>query len=315
MKRLLAISALLFASSAFAAQDLTGPWTIHYIINGNGTDEGCHFVVTNNNITGACRFLDKDRQVTGTVVGNKVTLQHEAEYNNFTFTLLYTGTVDDSGKIAGTVLVKPFNVDGIFTAIRGTAPSQSASAGWGKFPTRDPHTPGFVAAKDLPDGANAPVNADGNFVLGPTHTPAPEVKVEPGIPQGKVIEFVMNSTDSKIYPGIARDPGTFGTPDPADPAKLIVTTSHPSPYTRHGTVYVPSQYEPGTTLPFIVGTDGPDRILFPILENLITQHRIPVMVAISIGSGGGDAQGSERGLEYNTMSGLYAKWVEKEVLP
>jgi enterochelin esterase family protein len=40
-----------------------------------------------------------------------------------------------------------------------------------------------------------------------------------------------------------------------------------------------------------------------------------VMIAISIGNGGGDAQGSERGLEYDTMSGLYAEFVEKEVLP
>ena len=39
------------------------------------------------------------------------------------------------------------------------------------------------------------------------------------------------------------------------------------------------------------------------------------MVAISIGNGSGDAQGSERGLEYDTMSGHYAEFVEKEVLP
>jgi enterochelin esterase-like enzyme len=39
------------------------------------------------------------------------------------------------------------------------------------------------------------------------------------------------------------------------------------------------------------------------------------MVAISIGNGSGDAQGSERGLEYDTMSGRYAEWVETEVLP
>jgi predicted alpha/beta superfamily hydrolase len=39
------------------------------------------------------------------------------------------------------------------------------------------------------------------------------------------------------------------------------------------------------------------------------------MIAISIGNGGGDAQGSERGLEYDTMSGKYAEFVEKEVLP
>jgi iron(III)-enterobactin esterase len=38
-------------------------------------------------------------------------------------------------------------------------------------------------------------------------------------------------------------------------------------------------------------------------------------VAISIGNGSGDAQGSERGLEYDTMSGKYAEFVENEVLP
>ena len=50
-------------------------------------------------------------------------------------------------------------------------------------------------------------------------------------------------------------------------------------------------------------------------DNLIAEHKVPVMIAISIGNGSGDAQGSERGLEYDTMSGLYAEFVEKEVLP
>ncbi len=39
------------------------------------------------------------------------------------------------------------------------------------------------------------------------------------------------------------------------------------------------------------------------------------MIAISIGNGSGDAQGSQRGLEYDTMSGTYAEFVETEVLP
>ncbi len=39
------------------------------------------------------------------------------------------------------------------------------------------------------------------------------------------------------------------------------------------------------------------------------------MIAISVGNGGGDAQGSERGLEYDAMSGVYATFIEKEVLP
>ena len=183
------------------------------------------------------------------------------------------------------------------------------------FPTRDPHTPGYVAAKELSDGAVPPANADGNFLLGPTHNPAPEMLPQEGVLQGSVIEFTMSSTDSKFYPGIAREPNTFGTPDPSDPAKLIITTSHPAPYTRHVAVYVPKQYVPGTAAPFIVGADGPDRMLFTALDGLIAEHKLPAIVAISIGNGSGDAQGSERGLEYDTMSGRYAEFVETEVLP
>jgi enterochelin esterase-like enzyme len=81
------------------------------------------------------------------------------------------------------------------------------------------------------------------------------------------------------------------------------------------TVYVPKQYVSGTAAPFIVGADGPDQMLFTALDSLIAEHRVPVMIAISISNGSGDAQGSERGLEYDTMSGLYAEFVEKEVLP
>jgi enterochelin esterase family protein len=182
-------------------------------------------------------------------------------------------------------------------------------------PVRDPHTPGYVAAKPLPDGSVPPDNVDGNFLLGPTHPAAPETVTKEGIPKGTVIEFTMNSTDSKFYPGIAREPNTFGNPDPSDPAKLILTTSHPAPYTRHVGVYVPKQYVPGTAAPFLVGADGVDNDYFTVLDNLIAAHRIPAIIFISIGNGSGDAQGSERGLEYDTMSGKYAEFVESEVLP
>ncbi len=182
-------------------------------------------------------------------------------------------------------------------------------------PIRDPHTPGYVTATELPDGAVPSPDSAGNFIIGPTHPPARETEMQPNVPQGKIYQLTMRSEDSKIYPGIARDPNTFGTPDPKDPAKLIVTTSHPAPYTRHIEVYVPSQYVPGTASPFIVGADGPDHLLFTVLNNLIAEHKVPVMIAISIGNGSGDAQGSERGLEYDAMSGRYAEFVEKEVLP
>jgi hypothetical protein len=181
-------------------------------------------------------------------------------------------------------------------------------------PTRDPNTPGYVKAKELPDGAIPSAKEDGNFIIGPTHNPAPEMAAKEDVPKGDVFEFTMESKDSKIYPGIAREPNTFAVTDPADPNKVIVN-SYPAPYTRQVAVYVPKQYVPGTEAPFIVGADGPDRTLFTALDNLIAEHRVPVMIAISIGNGSGDAQGSQRGLEYDTMSGLYAEFVEKEVLP
>jgi len=203
-------------------------------------------------------------------------------------------------------------------AFAGYGPGQSPSTQHSERPTppiRDPHALGYVSAKELPDGSVPPADADGNFILGPTHNAAPELSAPDRALEGTVVEFTMNSSESKIFPGIARDTNTFGTPDPADPTKLIVTTSHPGPYTRKVAVFVPKQYVPGTVAPFIVGADGPDRLLFSALDVLITQHKIPVMIGISIGNGGGDAQGSERGLEYDTMSGKYAEFVENEVLP
>ncbi|MEP6620912.1 MAG: alpha/beta hydrolase-fold protein [bacterium] len=182
-------------------------------------------------------------------------------------------------------------------------------------PTRDPHTPGYVAATELPDGSVPSADAVGNFIIGPTHLPAPQMVTRDGVPKGTVYNFTMSSADSRIYPGIARDSGTFGTPDPNDPSALVVTTSHAASYARKVAVYVPAQYVAGTLAPFIVGADGPDQLLFTALDNLIAERRVPAMIAISLGNGSGDAQGSERGLEYDTMSGRYAEFVESEVLP
>jgi enterochelin esterase-like enzyme len=79
---------------------------------------------------------------------------------------------------------------------------------------------------------------------------------------------------------------------------------------------VPSQYVPGTEAPFLVSQDSMGRGELPtILDNMIAARRLPPMVAVMIDSGGGDAQGSERGLEYDTVSGRYAEFIENEVLP
>ena len=127
--------------------------------------------------------------------------------------------------------------------------------------------------------------ADGDFTIGPTYTNAPELTVKHGVPRGVVTQFVMNSEDSKIYPGIAK------------------RRSGVVPYKRKVWVYVPKQYVAGTAVPFIIAQDGGGYVktLIPVLNTLINEKRVPVMAAILIDSGGGDAQGSQRGLEYDTV--------------
>jgi enterochelin esterase family protein len=138
------------------------------------------------------------------------------------------------------------------------------------------------------------------FVIGPDYAYAPETIARDEVPKGQVYEFTMNSEDSKIYPGIAR--GKTGV----------------VPYKRAVKVYVPANYVRGTPAPFIVAQDGVrsySAFLPTMLDNLIQQKRVPAMVVIMIDSGGGDAQGSERGLEYDTVSGVYSDFIETEVLP
>jgi enterochelin esterase family protein len=140
--------------------------------------------------------------------------------------------------------------------------------------------------------------ADGDFFVGPEYANAPELTPRDGVPKGVVKTFTMDSRDSKFYPGISKTaPGTV-------------------PYTRKLGVYIPQQYVPGTPAPFIICQDADNQRELPvILDNMIADHRVPVMIAIFIGNGGGDGQRSERGLEYDTVSGKYAEFVEAEVLP
>lgn len=182
-------------------------------------------------------------------------------------------------------------------------------------PTRkfdDKSAPPF---KMLKDGENPPLDAYDNFVIGPTYTPAPERKKMDGVPEGKVEGFEIDSKDTKLFnPGIKRD--KFGTVDPKNPKTLIVETKT-FDYKRKIGVFIPAQYKPGTEAPFMVVHDGPGQATGykVMLENLIHQKRIPPIILIAIQNGGGDAQGHERGKEYDNMNGDYATYIEDEVLP
>jgi hypothetical protein len=210
-------------------------------------------------------------------------------------------------------------------------------------PTRNPSNPNYPSATALPDGVLPVVQANGNFIIGPTHLPAPEVTAQPGVPTGKLYKFIMRSTDSKIYPtGLVRvEPyfdyiNTFGQTAPGDFSTAVVPNCFPTTpsigycveagtWSRVIQVYVPKQVPGDKPVPFIVAQDGnatgllaPFAIeleLFPTLDNLIFQRKIPPMVAITVENGGEDAQGSQRGFEYDSVNGQYAEFVQTEVLP
>jgi iron(III)-enterobactin esterase len=169
----------------------------------------------------------------------------------------------------------------------------------------------------LKEGENPPLDSYDNFVIGPNYTPAPEWKVVEGVPQGKVQQFEIDSKETKLLnPGIARK--EFGKVDPENPKTLMVETLNVD-YKRKITVYIPAQYRPNTEAPFMVVHDGPrgtpNMGLPRLLDNLIHQKRIPPIILIQIANGGGDAQGHQRGKEYDTMSSVFADYIEAEVLP
>jgi enterochelin esterase-like enzyme len=186
-------------------------------------------------------------------------------------------------------------------------------------PVRNFDDKGAPPFKVLKEGENPPLDAYDNFVIGPKYAPAPERKVVEGVPRGKVQQFVIDSKETKLLnPGIARK--QFGKVDPSNPKTLVVET-HPIDYKRAVTVYVPAQYKAGTEAPFMVVHDGPGPSKTPssglqtVLDNLIAQKRIPPIVVVHIANGGGDAQGHQRGKEYDNMSSVFADYIEAEVLP
>ena len=170
------------------------------------------------------------------------------------------------------------------TSAPATAP---ARGGRGGVPATEADIAAMAKLSDLPN--YAPGVGDGDYSTGPEYSPAPEQTAREGVPKGKVVQFTMDSVESKIYPGLN------------------------GPFKRAVSVYIPSQYVPGTAAPFIVSCDayGLARQQLPtILDNMIADHRLPVMLAVMIANGG-----TQRSMEYDTVSGKYAEFVETEVLP
>jgi enterochelin esterase-like enzyme len=143
---------------------------------------------------------------------------------------------------------------------------------------------------------------DGDFEIGPSYTDAPEIAKVAGVPQGKAFSFKMLSKDSAFYTG--QDP--------------TLKPALSGDFTRGIEVVIPAAYVDGAAAPFMVVQDARDRDpIVNSINNLIadTAHPFPPVIAIFVANGGNDSIGSERGLEYDTMSAKYQQFIDAEVLP
>ncbi len=145
---------------------------------------------------------------------------------------------------------------------------------------------------------------NGNFIVGPEYPIDPDL-TERGNPQGKSFQFSLPLADSQLFPGDA------ATLDPKKPVREE----------RKIFVYIPAAYQDGTAAPILVMHDGPSNLnlVRNALDNLTisedAERRLPAFIAIAVENGGNDGKGSERGLEYDTMSDRFARFIHGEVLP
>ena len=166
---------------------------------------------------------------------------------------------------------------------------------------------GLSANSAIPDEkyTEAPgTEGNGNLVVGPDYSIDPDL-TDKGNPKGKYFEFSMRLADSKIFRG---DDSTL------DPKKAVREQ-------RKIFVYVPAAYKDGTKAPLLISLDGPSRLnlVRNALDNLTIstdpQRSLPAFIAIAVENGGNDGKGSERGLEYDTLSDRFARFINDEVLP
>lgn len=152
---------------------------------------------------------------------------------------------------------------------------------------------------------NSGSKGDGHHVVGPSYPIDPDL-TDRGNPKGRQFEFKMRLADSKLFRG---DDTTL------EPTKKAVRTE------RKIFVYIPAAYRDGTPAPVLVTHDGPSQLKFVrnALDNLTIsknpERSLPPFIVVSIENGGNDGKNSERGLEYDTMSDRFARFINDEVFP
>ena len=180
------------------------------------------------------------------------------------------------------------------SATAGTGPAVAGRGGGG---TAGDAGAAGQSGTGLPDPGS---DGDGASMVGPTYTSSSDLSSN-GNPKGKSFSVPVTST---IFDG-----------------KDSTLTKTPVNVTRTIQVYVPAAYKDGTFAPMLVIQDGPGQLgqVSNALDNLtISQdpmRKLPAFVVAAVPNGGSDSIGSERGLEYDTVSDRYARYITQEVMP
>ncbi len=197
--------------------------------------------------------------------------------------------VFSSGPLAVSLAILPFvsaqsNVGGPPTGRRSGSLTPEDQAAIAKLADLPPWRPGA---------------ADGDYSLAPPYTAAPENAPRDNVPKGRVETFQLPLAGSKFFPPAAGRDGKVN-----DAA------------TREINVYIPAGYVLGTPAPLLFCHDAmgmhdqkPSPYLPAILDNMIADRRLPPLIAVMV------MPSNQRSLEYDTVSGKFAEYVEEEVLP
>ncbi|MEI6861073.1 MAG: alpha/beta hydrolase-fold protein [Verrucomicrobiota bacterium] len=158
----------------------------------------------------------------------------------------------------------------------------------------------------------------GNFKHKPKTTWAdvPAIEVKEGIPRGKLIAFSAPPTlAAAAAPAVAPAAAPVAAPDDAAAGGRGARGGRGGGAGggRACWVYIPAGYKEGDVLPFMVDHDGGANAvvqtqLIAAMDILIAEKKIPMMGAVFIAP-------VSRSQEYDTVSGVYADYIEKIVFP
>ena len=107
------VLAFIAATSLAQSRSLAGDWQLHISVSGNESDVPCTFTLEEKQLAGTCKDFT---QVKGTVDGQRVTWGMKGTHDGSPITLTFAGKLDKENRIAGSVMVEEYGVDGTFVA-------------------------------------------------------------------------------------------------------------------------------------------------------------------------------------------------------